>query len=70
MDKKKLILAMFNKLKDKSEIRVAMNELNNDKNLKDMVDSDPVFKSQLQNANSDTIHAINKHFNDIDEKYM
>ena len=34
-----------------------------------MVENDPLFKSQLKNAPTDTIYTINKLFIDIDQRY-
>ena len=69
MKKEKLILAIFNNRKDKSVMQQALSELKHDKNLKKMVENDPLFKSQLKNAPTDTIYTINKLFIDIDEQY-
>ena len=34
-----------------------------------MVENDPLFKSQLKNAPTDTIYTINKMFINIDQQY-
>ena len=43
--KEKLILALFNNRKDKASVQLAIHELKNDQNLKQMVENDPLFKS-------------------------